>query len=46
MHSARHLIENFCCRLKQFRWIATRYDRTTRNFLAGVQRAASAILLN
>ena len=45
-YAARHLIEHFCCKLKQFRAIATRYDKTKRNFLAAVYLAASAILLN
>lgn len=42
----RHLIENFFCRLKQFRAIATRYDKRAINFLAGVYAASSLILLN
>jgi transposase len=46
MYKARHLIENFFCKLKQFRAIATRYDKTARNFLAGIQLAAAIILLN
>ena len=46
MYKARHLIENFVCKLKQFRAIATRYDKTARNFLAGIHLAASVILLN
>lgn len=46
LYKARHLIENFICKLKQFRAIATRYDKTARNFLAGIHLAASAILLN
>jgi transposase len=33
-YKARHLIENFFCKLKQFRAIATRYDKTAKNFLA------------
>jgi len=33
MYAARHLIENFFAKLKHFRAIATRYDRTARNFL-------------
>ncbi|HSH80492.1 MAG TPA: transposase, partial [Herpetosiphonaceae bacterium] len=41
-----HLIENFFCKLKQFRAIATRYDKTARNFLAAIYLAATAILLN
>jgi transposase len=46
MYKARHLIENFVCKLKQFRAIATRYDKTARNFLAGIHLAATVILLN
>ena len=42
----RHLIENFFARLKQFRAIATRYDKTRRNFLAAIQLAATVIWLN
>jgi transposase len=43
---ARHLIENFFAKLKQFRAIATRYDKTARNFLAAIHLAASVIWLN
>jgi len=46
LYKARHLIENFFCKLKQFRAIATRYDKLSRNFLAAVYLAASAIWLN
>ncbi len=46
LHAARHLAEHFFCRLKQSRGSATRYDRTRRNFPAGVHAAATAILLN
>jgi transposase len=46
LYKARHLIENFFCRLKQFRAIATRYDKTARNFLAAVHLAASVVWLN
>ena len=46
IYKARHLIENFFAKLKQFRAIATRYDKTARNFLAGVHLTASAIWLN
>ena len=46
LYKARHLIENFFARLKQFRAIATRYDKTARNFLAAVHLAASIIWLN
>jgi transposase len=46
LYKARHLIENFFCKLKQFRAIATRYDKTARNFLAAVHLAAAIIWLN
>jgi len=46
LYQARHLIENFFCKLKQYRAIATRYDKTKRNFLAGVHLAATVITLN
>jgi transposase len=46
MYKARHLIENFYCKLKQFRAIATRYDKTARNFLAAIHLAAAIIWLN
>ena len=36
LYKARHLIENFFAKLKQFRAIATRYDKTARCFLAGI----------
>jgi transposase len=40
-YKARHLIENFFADLKQYRAIATRYDKTARNFLAAVYLAAA-----
>jgi transposase len=46
MYGERHLIENFFGKIKQFRAIATRYDKTARNFLAAVQLVASVIWLN
>ena len=46
LHRERHMIENFFAKPKQFRAIATRYDKTARNFLAAVHMAASAIWLN
>jgi transposase len=45
LYKLRHLIENFFAKLKQFRAIATRYDKTARNFLAGIHLVASAIWL-
>lgn len=46
LYQARHLIENFFARLKQYRAIATRYDKTARNFLGAIYLAASVIWLN
>ena len=45
LYKARHLIENFFAKLKLYRCIATRYDKTARNFLAAVQIAATVIWL-
>ena len=45
LYQARHLVENFFAKLKQYRAIATRYDKTARNFLGGVLLAASVIWL-
>ena len=39
-YTQRHRIENAFCRLKDFRRIATRYDRLARNFLASVYLVA------
>ena len=46
LYQERHLIENFFCKLKQFRAIATRYDKRAVNFLAGIYAAACLIRLN
>ena len=35
-YKLRNVIERTFCRLKDFRGIATRYDKTARNFLAAV----------
>ena len=44
-YKERHLIENFFLKLKHFRAIATRYDKTKRNFLAAIHLAALTIWL-
>jgi transposase len=36
----RHLIENAFCRLKDFRRVATRYDKLAANFLSAVALAS------
>lgn len=46
LYRARHLIENFFSKLKQYRSIATRYDKTAHNFLGAIYLAASVIWLN
>lgn len=46
LYKSRHLIENFFAKLKQYRGIATRYDKTARNFLSAVYLAAAVIWLN
>ena len=46
LYKARHLIENFFCKLKQYRAIATRYDKTVTNFLAVIHFASAVIWLN
>jgi transposase len=42
-YKQRYLIENAFCRLKDFRRIATRYDRLARNFLASVCLVAAIV---
>jgi transposase len=46
MYQARHLIENFFAKLKQYRAIATRYDKRAAAFLGAVHLAAAVIWLN
>jgi len=41
----RNLIERFFCRIKQFRRIATRYDKLARRFSSFIALAASFIWL-
>lgn len=46
LYKARHLIENFFAKLKQYRAIATRYDKRALNFLGAIYLAAIVIWLN
>ena len=46
LYKARHLIENFFARLKQYRAIATRYDKTALSFLGAIHLAAAVVWLN
>jgi len=45
-YKARHLIENFFCKLKQYRAIATRYDKLANTFLAAVALVSVLCWLN
>ena len=45
LYKERHLIEYFFHKVKQFRRIATRYDKLAASFLAFVYAASIAILL-
>ncbi len=46
LYKARHLIENFFEKLKQYRAIATRYDKTAVAFRGAIHLAAAVIWLN
>jgi transposase len=43
MYKWRHLIENFFCKLKEFKRIAMRSDKTDQSFEAMIYLAAAAI---
>ncbi len=45
MYKWRHLIENFFCKLKEFRRIATRYEKTDASYSAMIHLVGSAIAL-
>ena len=44
MYRWRHLIENYFAKLKEFRAIATRYDKTDTSFSANIFLAAAVII--
>jgi transposase len=46
LYKARHPIENFFARLKQYRAIATRYDKRAIHFLGAIHLAAAVVWLN
>jgi len=46
LYRRRYLVEIFFHRLKRFRAIATRYEKTGRNYLALVQVACAWLWLN
>ena len=43
LYRKRNLIERFFCKLKQFRRIATRFDKHATNFLAAVALASARL---
>lgn len=45
IYKQRHLIENLFSKLKQFRRVATRYDKLLQNFMGFVKLAAIIICL-
>jgi transposase len=45
VYRKRNLVERFFCKLKQFRRVATRFDKLARNFLAAVLLASTRLWL-
>ncbi len=45
LYKERNLAERFLNRIKRFRRVATRYEKTARNFLAFVRVASIMVLL-
>ena len=43
LYRYRNLVERFFNKIKQYRAVATRYDKTPENFLAGVKPASLRI---
>ena len=46
LYKDRRLIENFFAKLKQYRAIATRYDKTSKHFLGAIHLASIVIWLH
>lgn len=46
VYKERALIENFFAKLKQYRAIATRYDKRAKTFLGAIHLAATIIWIN
>ena len=45
VYKERHLVENFFCKIKRYRRVATRYEKTATNFLGFVLFAALRVWL-
>ncbi len=43
MYQWRHLVENYFAKIKEFRGIATRYDKTDTSFIANINLVAVVI---
>src|SRR3954454_12784974 len=43
IYKRRHLVENFFCKIKEIRRIATRYDKTDTSFAAMIQLVGSVL---
>lgn len=43
MYGWWHQIENFFARIKEFREVATRYDKTDESFAAGIHLVAGVV---
>ena len=46
LYKARHLIENFFAKIKQYRAIATRYDKLASHFLSAIHLVSCIVWLN
>jgi len=45
LYRERNLVERFFCIIKHFRGIATRYEKTAQNFLAGLHLVCALVWL-
>jgi putative transposase len=45
LYRTRHFVENFFCKIKRYRRVATRYEKTSANFLGFVLFAAVRVWL-
>ena len=43
MYKWRHQIENFFAKIKEFRAIATRYDKTDKSFAAAIHLVSGVV---
>ena len=46
LYKERHLIENFFAKIKQYRAIATRYDKLASHFLSAIHLVSCVVWLN